>query len=155
MPPKRKVSKMKKQPIPEDFELSDDEPATVNLNEEQKLSSKFIIFNCPLCHCKLQLRNEIAINPKGITCRCNPCSFKLTKNDKTMSVNKDDEGGITLDSQDHSISFSWNRITTPPTDDEKNKNYMIKNVVMNTRSAETQSVATPRKSKKQMMSEMD
>ena len=26
---------MKKQPIPEDFELSDDEPATVNLNEEQ------------------------------------------------------------------------------------------------------------------------
>ena len=72
-----------------------------------------------------------------------------------MSVNKDDEGGITLDSQDHSISFSWNRITTPPTDDEKNKNYMIKNVVMNTRSAETQSVTTPPQSKKQMMSEMD
>ena len=72
-----------------------------------------------------------------------------------MSVKKDDEGGITLDSQDHSISFSWNRITTPPTDDEKNENDMIKNVVMNTRSAETQSVATPRKSKKQMMSEMD
>ena len=31
----QKVSKMKKQPIPEDFELSDDEPAVVNLNEEQ------------------------------------------------------------------------------------------------------------------------
>ena len=60
-----------------------------------------------------------------------------------------------MDSQDHSISFSWNRIRTPPTDDEKNKHDMIQNVVMNTRSAETQSVATPRKRKKQMMSEMD
>ena len=57
MPPKKAKpktsSKMKKQPIPEDFELSDDEPATVNLNEEQKLSSKFITFDCPLCHGKL------------------------------------------------------------------------------------------------------
>ena len=79
MPPKRKVSKMKKQPIPEDFELSDDEPATVNLKEEQKLSSKFITFECPLCNGKLQLRNEIEINPKAIKCSCNPCSFKLTK----------------------------------------------------------------------------
>ena len=26
-------SKFKKQPIPEDFELSDDEPATINLNK--------------------------------------------------------------------------------------------------------------------------
>ena len=121
----------------------------IKLNEEQKLTSKNILFDCPVCKCKLQLRNEIAINPKGIACRCNPCSFKLTKNDKTLSVNKDDEGGITLDSQDHSISFSWNRIRTPPTDDEKSKHDMIQNVVMNTRSAETQSVATPRKRKKQ------
>ena len=46
---KKKVSKMKKQPIPEDFELSDDEPTTVNFNKEQKLTSKFITFDCPLC----------------------------------------------------------------------------------------------------------
>ena len=56
-----------------------------------------------------------------------------------MNVSKDDEGGITLDSQDHSISFSWNRITTPPTDDEKHRNEMIKDVM-----------ATPRSSKKQV-----
>jgi hypothetical protein len=131
MPAKKKVSKMKKPPIPEDFELSDDEPTTVNFNKEQKLTSKFITFDCPLCCGKLQLRNEIEINPKGIKCSCNPCSFKLTKNDKTMNVSKDDEGGITLDSSDHSISFSWNRITTPPTEDEKHRNDMIKDV-MNT-----------------------
>ena len=39
MPPKEKNNPIKKQPIPEDFELSDDEPATVSLNEEHKLSS--------------------------------------------------------------------------------------------------------------------
>ena len=47
MPPKRKASKMTN-PIPEDatlgarelrdFELSDDEPATVNFNKEQKIN---------------------------------------------------------------------------------------------------------------------
>ena len=74
---------------------------------------------------------KFEINPKGITCRCNPCSFKLTKNDKTMNVSKDDEGGITLDSQDHSISFSWNKQVTPPCQDEKYRNDMIKDV-MNT-----------------------
>ena len=58
MPPKRKHNSIKKQPIPEDFELSDDEPKVVNLSEEQKLTSKFITFDCPLCHGKLQLRNE-------------------------------------------------------------------------------------------------
>lgn len=84
MPPKKKSSKFKKEPIPEDYELSDDEPNIVNLSKEQKLTSKHIIFDCPLCKCKLQVRNEIEINPKGITCRCNPCSFELTKNDKTM-----------------------------------------------------------------------
>ena len=106
MASKKKTSKIKKTPIPEDFELSDDdEPTTVNLNEEQKLSSKFITFDCPNCFTKLQIRNEIEITPKGIKCSCHPCSFKLTKNDKTMNVDKDDEGGITLESEDHSISF--------------------------------------------------
>ena len=57
MPPKKKSNKFKKQPIPEDFELSDDEPTMIKLNEEQKLTSKNIIFYCPLCHGKLQLRN--------------------------------------------------------------------------------------------------
>ena len=138
MASKKKTSKMKKQPIPEDFELSDDEPTTVNLNEEQKLSSKFITFDCPNCFTKLQVRNEIEINPKGIKCKCNPCSFKLTKNDKTMNVSKDDDGGITLDSQDHSISFSWNRQITPEDNKTESTNRMISDVM-----------ETPRNKKKQ------
>ena len=135
--PREKVNRMKN-PIPEDFELSDDEPATVNLNEEQKLTSKFITFDCPLCCGKLQLRNEIEINPKGIKCKCNPCSFKLVKNDKTMNVSKDDDGGITLDSTDHSISFSWNRQITPEDQKVESTNRMITDVM-----------GTPRNNKKQ------
>ena len=141
MPPKRTVSKMKKQPIPEDFELSDDEPKMVDLSREQKLTSKNTIFDCPLCYGKLQLRNEIEINPKGITCRCNPCSFKITKNDKSMNVNKDDEGGITLESEDHSISFSWNRQITPEDENVESTNKMISDVM-----------GTPRSNKKKQNS---
>ena len=148
MPPKKAKpkmsSKIKKQqlsqsessggqrplPIPEDYELSDEEPTTINLNEEQKLSSKFITFDCPLCQGKLQLRNEIEINPKGVKCKCNPCSFKISKNDKTMNVSRDDNGEIVLESEDHSISFSFNRRQiTPESEDERNKFEMISDVM--------------------------
>ena len=149
MPAKKKVSKMKKQPIPEDFELSDDEPTTVNFNKEHKLASKFITFDCPLCCGKLQLRNEIEIIPKGIKCSCNPCSFKLTKNDKTMNVSKDDDGGITLDSSDHSISFSWNWQITPEDQKVESTNKMISEVMNTPRSGIGTTEPTPRNSKKQ------
>ena len=119
MPPKKKFST-----IPED-----EEPKTVKLNEESKLSSKFIVFDCPACHCKLQLRNEIEINPKGVKCKCNPCSFKISKNDKTMSVISTDDGDITLESEDHSISFSWNRQITPEDQKVESTNKMISDVM--------------------------
>ena len=128
MPPKRKHNKA----IPEEDVLSDDEPKTITLTKEQKLTSKNIIIECPICSGKIQLRNEIEINPKtGITCRCSPCSFKLSKNDKTMNVSRDDQGEIKLDCEDHSSSFSFNRLTTPESDEEKKKYEMISDV-MNT-----------------------
>ena len=61
-----------------------------------------------------------------------------------MSVNKDDEGGMTLDSQDHSISFSWNRQVTPEDQKTESTNKMITDVM-----------GTPRNSRKQVMTEMD
>ena len=149
MPPKKvkpkMSSKMKKQPIPEDFELSDDEPTTINLDEEQKLTSKFITFDCPLCLGKLQLRNEIEINPKGIKCKCNPCSFKISKNDKTMNVSRDDNGEIVLESEDHSISFSWNRQITPEDKKTESTNNMIRDVM----------ATTPRSKGQMAINEMD
>ena len=118
-----------KKPIPEEDVLSDDEPKTITLTKEQRLTSKFIIIDCPLCHGKIQLRNEIEINPKGVKCSCNPCSFKMTRTDKTMNVSRDNEGDIVLDCQDHSISFSWNRNITPESDEEKKKYEMISDVM--------------------------
>ena len=135
MPPKKAKpkSKMSKQPIPEDYTLSsssDEQPKYITLTEEQRLTSKNIIIECPLCNGKIQLRNEIEINPKtGTTCRCNPCSFKLSRNDKTMNVSRDENGEIKLDSEDHSISFSFNRLTTPESDEEKRKYEMIQDVM--------------------------
>ena len=149
MPPKKvkpnMSSKMKKQPIPEYFELSDDEPTTINLDEEQKLTSKFITFDCPLCQGKLQLRTEIEINPKGIKCKCNPCSFKISKNDKTMNVSRDDNGEIVLESEDHSISFSWNRQITPEDKKTESTNNMIRDVM----------ATTPRSKGQMAINEMD
>ena len=133
MPPKKtSKTKIPRKPIPEDFELSDDEPAVVNLNEEQKLTSKNIVFECPLCNGKLQMRNGIEINPKGITCKCSPCSFKISKNDKTMNVKKDDDGEIVLESEDHSISFSFNRQITPEDKNKESTNNMIRDVMATT-----------------------
>ena len=155
MPPKKAKpkmnSKIKKQPIPEDFELSDEEPTTINLDEEQKLTSKNIVFECPLCNGKLQMRNEIEINPKGIKCKCSPCSFKISKSDKSMNVKKDDDGEIVLESEDHSISFSFNRRQiTPENEDEQHRNQMIKDVMGNTPRSSSSS------SKKQMaINDMD
>ena len=129
MPPKRKHNKT----IPEEDVLSDDEPKTITLTEEQKLKSRNIIIECPICSGKIQLRNEIEINPKtGITCRCSPCSFKLSKNDKTMNVSRDDQGEIKLDCEDHSISFSFNRRQITPESDEEKKKYEMISDVMST-----------------------
>ena len=93
------------------------------------MSSKFIAFDCPNCLTKLQLRNEIEISPKGIKCKCNSCSFKISKNDKTTNVSRDDNGDIKLDTEAHSISFSWNRQVTPEDKDKESTNQMISDVM--------------------------
>ena len=139
MPPKKPKAKsttrMSKKPIPEDFELSsDEETKVVRFNKDQRMKSKDIHFDCPHCSGKLILQNSIEINPKGVKCRCNGCSFKLSRNDKTMNVSRDDNGEIKVDAEDHSISFSFNRITTPETDEEKRKYEMIQDVMGTPRS---------------------
>ena len=148
MPPKKTntKSKISKQPIPEDYELSDsDEPKYITLSEEQRLTSKNINIQCPACNAVLLIKNEININPKtGIQCKCNPLSFKLSKTDKSVNVSRDETGEIKLDCQDHSISLSFNRITTPESDDEKKRYEMISEVM-----------STPRSSRQITLQDMD
>ena len=158
MPPKKSSkTKIPKKPIPEDFELSDDEPTTIKLDEDQKLTSKNIVFECPLCNGKLQMRNEIEINPKGIKCKFSSCSFKISKNDKTMNVKKDDDGEIVLESEDHSISFSFNRRQiTPENEDEQHRNQMISDIMGTPHSGMGSKEPTPTSKKKQVsINDMD
>ena len=62
-----------------------------------------------------------------------------------MNVNKDDEGGITLESEDHSISFSFNRQITPEDKNKESTNRMITDVM-----------GTPRnKSKQNSLNDME
>ena len=102
MPPKKAKpkTKMSKKPIKEDYGLSSSSSEGV---KEVKLDED-ISFVCGHCGGRLLLRNEIEINPRGIKLKCNGCSFKLSRNDKTMNVSRDNTGGITVDSEDHSIS---------------------------------------------------
>jgi len=141
----RRKNKIKKQPTIEEEDdegINDDlKPKTITLSEEQRLMSKNIVINCPICDGKIQLRNEIEIKPNSINCRCNPCSFKLSKNDKTMNVSRDDDGEIKLDCQDHSISFSFNRRQiTPESEDEKQKYEMVKDVMSTPRNKASSSI---------------
>ena len=125
MPPKKNKPKPKtsKTSIPEDYELSlsSEETIVMKLDEEKRMRSKDITFSCGHCGCRLLLQNSKEINPQGVKCRCNGCSFKLSRNYKSMQVSKNDDGGITLDHEDLNISFSFNRLTTPESDKEKKK----------------------------------
>lgn len=130
MPPKKTSErKFKKKTVPEDFELSDDEPTTIKLDEELRLSSKSITFDCPNCFTKWQLWNEKQVNTKGAKISCNPCSFKISQSDKTVNVSRDENGDITLESEDHSISFSWNRQIAPEDHKAESANIMISDVI--------------------------
>ena len=66
-----------------------------------------------------------------------------------MNLNKDDEGGIASESEDHSISFSWNRQITPEDQKVESTNKMISDVMGTPRSAVGSQDRTPRKQKKQ------
>lgn len=54
-----------------------------------------------------------------------------------MSVSRDDNGDIKLDSEDHSISFSWNKQVTPPSEDEQSRNEMIRDAMGTPRSGKS------------------
>ena len=51
-----------------------------------------------------------------------------------MNESRDDNGEIKVDAEDHSMSFSFNRITTPPQNEEQRKYEMIQDVMGTPRS---------------------
>ena len=64
---------------------------------------------CPTCKRMLELKNELQIQKKGnCKCSCIPTSFKLSKNDKRMNIDKTKDS-INLETDVHNITFKWGR----------------------------------------------
>ena len=77
-----------------------------------------------------------------------------------MNVSRDDNGEIVLESEDHSISFSFNRQITPEDKNKESTNKMISDVMSTAQKcpAGSKDPSTPRSSgsKKQMaINDMD
>ena len=68
---------------------------------------------CPMCKKMLELKNELEIQKKGnCKCSCIPTSFKKSKNDKKMNIDKTKDS-ISLETDVHNITFKFGRQATP------------------------------------------
>ena len=84
------------------------ETQTHELDEETIEKVDEIKFHCPVCKHILEVQNEMVIKKKGdCKCRCVPFSFKISNNDKSLTVEKKETGDITLESDIHNIQFRW------------------------------------------------
>jgi len=64
------------------------------------------------------MQNEQIIKKKGdCQCKCVPFTCKLSKNDKSLSIDKTKEGDINIETGIHNIHFTWGRGITPTEED--------------------------------------
>ena len=74
-------------------------------------------FECPVCKKFLEMQNELVIRKKGdCSCKCSPFSFKISKKDKNLSIEKKENGDISLETDIHDITFKWGKQITPTED---------------------------------------
>ena len=67
---------------------------------------------CPMCKRMLEMKNELEIQKKGnFKCSCIPTSFKISKNDKKMNIDKTKDS-INLETDAHNITFKWGKDAT-------------------------------------------
>ena len=65
------------------------EPVVSSTDEEIVKETSVIEFACPMCKKILEMKNELEIQKKGnCKCSCIPASFKISKNDKKMNIDK-------------------------------------------------------------------
>ena len=69
-------------------------------------ATSVIEFACPMCKKMIEMKNEIKIQKKGdCKCSCIPTSFKISRNDKKMNIEKT-EDNINLETDVHNIAAS-------------------------------------------------
>ena len=88
------------------------EPVVSSTDEEREeivKETSVIEFACPMCKKMLELKNELEIQKTGnCKCSCSPTSFKISKNDKKLSIDKTKDS-INLETDIHSIAIKWGR----------------------------------------------
>ena len=90
-----------------------------------------IEFSCPMCKKMLEMKNELEIkNNKNCKCSCIPTSFKISKNDKKMNIDKTKDS-INLETDVHNIIFKFGRQATPSDNNENETQETVKQMMKN------------------------
>ena len=86
---------------------------------------------CPMCKKMLELKNEIEIkNNINCKCSCIPTSFKISKNDQKMNIDKTKDS-INLETDVHNITFKFGRQATPSDNNENETQETVKQMMKN------------------------
>ena len=86
--------------------------SVASTDEEIVKETSVIEVVCPTCKRMLELKNELQIQKKGnCKCSCVPTSFKISKNDKKMNIDKTKDS-INLETDVHNITFKWGKDAT-------------------------------------------
>ena len=90
-----------------------------------------IEFSCPMCKRMLEMKNELEIkNNKNCKCSCIPTSFKISKNDKKMNIDKTKDS-INLETDVHNITFKWGKDASLSDNNENETQETVKQMMKN------------------------
>ena len=104
------------------------ETQTDELDDEVIEKTDEIKFHCPVCQHILEVQNEMVIKKKcDCSCKCVTFAFKISKNDKSLTIENTENGDITLESDIHNIQFRWGKQITP----SENDNETLRSIMSN------------------------
>ena len=107
------------------------ESVVSSTDEEIVKETSVIEFACPMCKKILEMKNELEIQKKGnCKCSCIPTSFKISKNDKKMNIDKTKDT-INLETDVHSITFKFGRQASPSDNNENETQETVKEIMKN------------------------
>ena len=99
--------------------------------EEIVKETSVIEFACPMCKKMLEMKNELEIkNNKNCKCSCIPTSFKISRNDKKMNIDKTKDS-INLETDVHNIAIRFGRGVTPSDNGDKETQETVKQIMKN------------------------
>ena len=91
----------------------------VETSGEETYNGSNQTIKCPNCSYIIPFHSEVEINNKGFRFACVPCRFKISKGNKTMNIDRRDNGDINIEIDSHFINFSFNKTEGEPITQEK------------------------------------